>query len=222
MTGTRAVRAPFEFFVFRGESHDSLRQEMAEVNRVAGELEEMLTQRERQLRRRAGLSTTLDFDQDYEFRQLSEAIRQVEDRSSELEKAMAEAARRTAGLQYLHETRPTTDAPTPQQGVQEPSEFRPLTPYLLGRNRVAGAEVIDLKPELAQYFGVGQGVLVMDVAAGTPASLAGIVPGDVITRIDQVVVRSVEDLRFGVSMAGETVPISLIRQGTSVQVLLRR
>ena len=106
--------------------------------------------------------------------------------------------------------------------AEEASEFRPLTPYLLGRNRVAGAEVIDLKPELAQYFGVGRGVLVVDVASGTPASMAGIVPGDVITRIDQVGVRSVEDLRFGVSMAGDTLPISLIRQGTSVQVLLRR
>lgn len=222
VTSTRAVRAPFEFFVFRGESHDSLRQEMMEVNRVAGELEEMLSQRERQLRRLAGLSATLDFEQDYEFRQLTEALRQVDDRSSELEEAMADAARQTAGFQYRHETRPTADAQTAKQGVEEPGEFRPLTPYLLGRNRVAGAEVIDLKPELAQYFGVGRGVLVVDVAEGTPASLAGIIPGDVITRIDQVGVRSVEDLRFGVSLAGDTLPISLVRQGTSVQVLLRR
>lgn len=217
----RAVRAPFEFFIFRGESHDSLRREMAEVNRVAGELEEMLAQRERQLRRRAGASTRLDFNQDYEFRQLSDALRQVEDRSSELEDAMARAARRTAGFDYIAEP-PDPTAPAAVRAVEEATEFRPLTPYLLGRNRVAGAEVIDLKPELAQYFGVGRGVLVVDVATGTPASMAGIVPGDVITRIDQVGVRSVEDLRFGVSMAGDTLPISLIRQGASVQVLLRR
>jgi membrane-associated protease RseP (regulator of RpoE activity) len=221
-TSTRAVRAPFEFFVFRGESHDSLRREMLEVNRVSGELEEMLAQRERQLRRRAGASTTLDFDQDYEFRQLNEALRQVEDRSSELEEAMAEAARQTAGFQYMQESRAPTDASAAERDVSKPGEYRPLTPYLLGRNRVAGAEVIDLKPELAQYFGVERGVLVVDVAAGTPASLAGIVPGDVITQIDQVGVRSVEDLRFGVSMAGDTLPIFLVRQGTSVQVLLRR
>ena len=82
--------------------------------------------------------------------------------------------------------------------------------------------MIDLKPELAQYFGVGRGVLVVDVAPGTPASMAGIVPGDVITRVDQVGVLSVEDLRFGVSMAGDSLPISLVRQGTSVQLLLPR
>lgn len=217
---TRAVRAPFEFFVFRGESHDSLRHEMSEVNRVADELEELLTQRERQLRRRAGPSMRLDLSQDYEFKQLSDALRQVADRSSELEDAMAQAARQTAGFDYVREHR-AGQAPTAARDVSGADEFRPLTPYLLGRNRVAGAEVIDLKPELAQYFGVGRGVLVVDVAAGTPASMAGIIPGDVITRIDQVAVQSVEDLRFGVSMANGTLPVSLVRQGTSVQLLLR-
>ena len=217
---TRAVRAPFEFFVFRGESHDSLRLEMSEVNRVADELEDLLTQRERQLRRRTGSSTRLDFSQDYQFKQLSDALLQVADRSSELEDAMAQAARQTAGFDYLRETR-VPQAPNTVRDVTGAGEFRPLTPYLLGRNRVAGAEVIDLKPELAQYFGVGRGVLVVDVAAGTPASMAGIIPGDVITRIDQVAVQSVEDLRFGVSMANGTLPISLVRQGTSVQLLLR-
>jgi hypothetical protein len=221
MVRTRAVRAPFEFFVFRGESHDSLRLEMSEVNRVADELEALLTQRERQLRRRSGSSTRLDLSQDYEFKQLSDALQQVADRSSELEDAMAQAARQTAGLDYVRETQ-ARQAPTATREVSGADEFRPLTPYLLGRNRVAGAEVIDLKPELAQYFGVGRGILVVDVASGTPASMAGIVPGDVITRIDQVSVQSVEDLRFGVSMAGDTLPISLVREGGTIQLLLRR
>lgn len=222
VTSTRAVRPPFEFFVFRGESHDSLRQEMAEVNRMAIELEEMLAQRERQLRRQIGSSSTLDLDRDYEFRQITDALSQIADRSSELQEAMAEAARQTAGFDYLRETPPAPKASTVVRESTQASEFRPLTPYLLGRNRVAGAEVIDLKPELAQYFGVGRGVLVVDVAPGTPASMAGIVPGDVITRVDQVGVLSVEDLRFGVSMAGDSLPISLVRQGTSVQLLLPR
>ena len=87
---------------------------------------------------------------------------------------------------------------------------------------MAGAEVVDLKPELAEYFEVAGGVLVVSVAPGTPASIAGIIPGDVITRLDQVSVRSIEDLRFGVSQAGQTLPIALIRRGTSIQVLLRR
>jgi hypothetical protein len=35
-------------------------------------------------------------------------------------------------------------------------------------------------------------------------------------------VRTVEDLRFGVSQAGATLPITLVRRGTEIQVLLRR
>jgi len=134
---------------------------------------------------------------------------------------MAEEARATAGLDYIVRT-PGMESNVAPRIAATSGEFRPLTPYLLGRNRVAGAEVIDLKPELAEYFQVADGVLVVDVASRTPAAMAGILPGDVIVRMDEVRVRSVEDLRFGVSVAGDTLPISLIRQGTSIQVLLRR
>ncbi len=134
---------------------------------------------------------------------------------------MAEAARVTAGGEY-GVVAPEARTVSGGERVTTAGEFRPLTPYLLGRNRVAGAEVIDLKPELARYFEVSSGVLVVDVAPGTPAAIAGIVPGDVITRIDQVAVRSVEELRFGVSVAEDSLPVTLIREGSSRQVLLRR
>ena len=145
---------------------------------------------------------------------------------------MSDAARVSAGVDYTvpgwsspvpvwapAPPRPTPVAPdpSPQQEV-----FRPLTPYVLGSNMVAGAQVIDLRPELAQYFGVEDGVLVVDVAPGTPASISGMVPGDVITRLDQVNVRSVEELRFGVSRSTGTLPVSLVRQGGTLEVLLRR
>jgi S1-C subfamily serine protease len=48
------------------------------------------------------------------------------------------------------------------------------------------------------------------------------VPGDVVTRIDQVGVRTVEDFRFGVAQADDTLPVTLIRRGSTLQVLLRR
>jgi membrane-associated protease RseP (regulator of RpoE activity) len=149
---------------------------------------------------------------------------------------MSEAARATAGWDYVMPNW-TVDVPPVPGNVPAPPTarvvrgaappqpeeptFRPLTPYLLGSNRVAGAQVIDLRPELAEYFSVEGGVLIVDVAPGTPAALAGLVPGDVITRLDQVRVRSVEDLRFGVSRAGDALPISLVRQGSTLEVLLR-
>ena len=221
IAGGSTVQVPFEFFIFRGEEHDSLRQEMVELNQMVTQLELRMGEREEQLRRVGGQGD-VHIRQDNEFLRLSSLLNEAALRSSGLETTMAEAARQTAGLQY------TIAAPGGQSNVLVPeegdprAEFRPLTPYLVGRNRVAGAEVTNIRPELAEYFGVSGGVLVLDVSAGTPAALAGIVPGDVITRLDQVGVRSVEDLRFSVSMAGESLPLSLVRQGASIQVLLRR
>ncbi|MDE0899513.1 MAG: PDZ domain-containing protein [Longimicrobiales bacterium] len=221
IAGGSTVQVPFEFFIFRGEEHDSLRQEMVELNQMVTQLELRMGEREEQLRRVGGQGD-VHIRQDNEFLRLSSLLNEAALRSSGLETTMAEAARQTAGLEYT--IAPSGGQPNVlvPEGGNPRAEFRPLTPYLVGRNRVAGAEVTNIRPELAEYFGVSGGVLVLDVSAGTPAALAGIVPGDVITRLDQVGVRSVEDLRFGISMAGESLPVSLVRQGASVQVLLRR
>lgn len=215
------ARAPFEFFVFRGEAHDSLRREMVEVNRTVFEIEQRIEERERELRRTFGAGAGERLRSDVELLRLERRLGDASERSAGLETAMAEAARATAGLEHVERER-EAQRRTWDRAPREEMEYSPLTPYLLGRNRVAGAEVIDLRPELARYFGVEGGVLVVDVAPGTPASLSGIVPGDVITRLDRVVVRSVEDLRFGVSAADDTLPVTLVRQGSSLQVLLRR
>ena len=221
IAGGSTVQVPFEFFIFRGEEHDSLRQEMVELNQMVTQLELRMGEREEQLRRVGGQGD-VHIRQDNEFLRLSSLLNEAALRSSGLETTMAEAARQTAGLEYT--IAPSGGQPNVlvPEGGNPRAEFRPLTPYLVGRNRVAGAEVTNIRPELAEYFGVSGGVLVLDVSAGTPAALAGIVPGDVITRLDQVGVRSVEDLRFSISMAGESLPLSLVRQGASIQVLLRR
>jgi membrane-associated protease RseP (regulator of RpoE activity) len=212
------VRIPFEFFVFRGEAHDSLRQEMAQLNSLTVSLETRIQARERQLGARPGSEASGEAARDVELRRLQAQLQQVASRSSRLEAAMAEAARENAGLEYdvvaPEPTAASAAAPTSS------GEFRPLTPYLLGRNRVAGAEVIDLEPELARYFDVTGGVLITRVAEGTPASISGLLPGDVVTRIDRVAIRSVEDLRVAVSVADDAVPVTLIREGQSRQILL--
>ena len=221
IAGGSTVQVPFEFFIFRGEEHDSLRQEMVELNQMVTQLELRMGEREEQLRRVGGQGD-VHIRQDNEFLRLSSLLNEAALRSSGLETTMAEAARQTAGLEYTIAPSGGQSNVLVPEGGDPPAEFRPLTPYLVGRNRVAGAEVTNIRPELAEYFGVSGGVLVLDVSAGTPAALAGIVPGDVITRLDQVGVRSVEDLRFSISMAGESLPLSLVRQGASIQVLLRR
>lgn len=216
------VRPPFEFFVFQGEAHDSLEREMMEFNSLVVQLQERIHARERELRGIVDPGSRSRALGDSEIQRLRSELERVSARSYELESEMAEAARTTAEREYglvVPETRAVEGGQGPRAA---PAEFRPLTPYLLGRNRVAGAEVIDMKPELARHFQTSGGVLVVDVAEGTPAAVAGILPGDIVTRIGQVRIGSVEDLRFGVSAAEDTLPVTLTRGGESLRVLLIR
>lgn len=114
------------------------------------------------------------------------------------------------------------EAPAPERWMNASGDFSPLTPYVLGRNRVAGAEVIDVRPELARYFEVDGGVLVVDVPSGTPAAAADMRPGDVIVALGGSVVRSIRDLRLGVARAGNAVPVQVIRHGEHIRLFLPR
>lgn len=220
-----STRGFFDFFVFHGGAYDSLRKELSELDRGVGELLGRIAERERELQRDLtgldGTEVARRVERDTEMRRLRAELERRSGRSSDLQAAITEAAQITAGLDY-DVSSPTAPRSEARPRPESDRTFRPLTPYLLGQNRVAGAQVVELRPELAEYFDVADGVLVVDTAPGTPAALAGIRPGDVITRIDQVSVRSVDDLRFGVSMAGAALPLTIVRQGGSLQVLLTR
>lgn len=105
--------------------------------------------------------------------------------------------------------------------------FRPLMPYIEGRNRVAGAELTPLNPQLSTYFQrgheVGHGLLVTAVSDGTPAADAGLVPGDVVVRVGGVEVTSLADLRSALSRpAAGALTLEVVRRGQSLRVTLPR
>ena len=77
-------------------------------------------------------------------------------------------------------TRAATSADSIQSVRRLRPDFSPLYPFLLGRNRVAGAVLTEVSPQLGSYFGVEGGLLVVDVEEGSPADQVGFVPGDVI------------------------------------------
>lgn len=225
------VAAPFEFFVFRGEAHDSLERAMEDLNRLAEDLRRREQVRVQELSRAVRRFRNRNVDEtDEELQVLRAALEDITRESAELRTAMADAARISAGAEYaipgwtspIPVWAPPEPGPRPEPSPDPAPAFRPLTPYIVGSNMVAGAQVVDLRPELAWYFDVEGGVLIVDVAPGTPAAMAGIVPGDVVTRLDQVAIRSVEELRFGVSRADEALPLRLVRQGNTLEVLLRR
>jgi hypothetical protein len=159
---------------------------------------------------------------DPEHRGLDAMIEELGARGAVLRAAMAKAVRE--GAREPQEFSFSWSTGSEHVIAVEPgvSSLRPLAPYLLGESRAAGAEVVDLRPELAEYFRVDGGVLVVDVPQGTPAHMAGIHPGDVITHVGDAVVRSIPDLRQGLGRAAPELSITLVRKGTHLQVLLVR
>ena len=80
-----------------------------------------------------------------------------------------------------------------------------------------GVGIQPLTPELGAKFGVkdGKGILVNEVFEGNPAELAGIKPGDIITRIGDEILESPNQLSrvvagFG---PGEEVQVQIVRDG---------
>lgn len=97
---------------------------------------------------------------------------------------------------------------------------RPLAPYLAGMNRVAGAEFTPLVGDLATYFQATDGLLVTDVADGTPAWAAGLVPGDVIVEARGRAVATIHQLRAALSLRDGAATLGIVRRGRRVELRL--
>ena len=98
-----------------------------------------------------------------------------------------------------------------------------FTARLVGRNFVAGAQLADLNPRLSEYFGVQDGVLVMEVLEGSPAAQAALTPGDVIVQVERRDITSTSELRSALSVrrrGGTT--ITVIRRGDRIRLTLPR
>ena len=92
----------------------------------------------------------------------------------------------------------------------------------LGMRAVAGAELSPLNPELAQYFGATQGVLVLNARDGTPAARAGLRAGDVIVQVNGDRVDSIGDLRRRIDDADDIVRLRVLRRGENIDLTLDR
>jgi serine protease Do len=78
----------------------------------------------------------------------------------------------------------------------------------VGRARL-GVTVSDLTPQLAEFFGAKDGVLVTSVRDDSPAARAGLKAGDVITGVNSETVASARDLTRIVRNAGDDQTITL-------------
>jgi len=106
-----------------------------------------------------------------------------------------------------------------------PRVVRPAPPRALlakAKRGFLGVDLLDLTPELRRHFGSDgdAGVLVAHVEAGTPAALAGVAVGDVLTAIEGKRVKSTWDMRglIGPRKAGEAVTLDVVRAGSRRQL----
>ena len=107
------------------------------------------------------------------------------------------------------------DCPGLAEGARDALGWR-LAPF--GRSCVAGAELVELNPELAEYFGAEvRGVLVLDADSDQPLRLRA---GDVIVAVDGRELRGLDHaLRVLASYeGGEELELTVLRQEQSVEL----
>lgn len=95
------------------------------------------------------------------------------------------------------------------------SKGKVVRPYM-------GVYLRDLSSELADYLGAPgtQGALVAEIIAGTPASKAGIKPGDLILEINGSSVSNATDLteRIGKMKVGDKVELKILREKKTINI----
>jgi serine protease Do len=94
-----------------------------------------------------------------------------------------------------------------------------LTPFRPYAGAVMGLETEAVSGQLADYFGVKEGVLVRSVTKNSPAERAGIKAGDVITRVGDANVASPVEIASQLrSRRGQSVPVTLTRDRREMTV----
>jgi len=119
----------------------------------------------------------------------------------------------SAGDFYFDVPRPMPPTPpaTPKPAV--PPAFPDFDTFVWRSNNRLGITAGDLSPQLAQYFGTKDGVLVTSVADDSAAFKAGIKAGDVITSFNGTEVTSPSDLRRRIERLtdGEEFTVAMMR-----------
>ena len=87
------------------------------------------------------------------------------------------------------------------------------------QSRALGAETESLGSQLAEYFGVKEGVLVRSVMRGSAAEKAGLKAGDVITKVGDRKVTSPNDIANAVrTSTSTTFPLTIVRSQKELTV----
>src|SRR5262249_18057434 len=110
----------------------------------------------------------------------------------------------------------STDGWEGLRSIPVPDMPRPLMSM---QSRMLGVESESLGSQLAEYFGVKEGVLVRSVIRGSAAEKAGIKAGDVITKVGDRKVASPGEITSALRASSSgNVPVTLIRNQKEMTV----
>jgi serine protease Do len=105
---------------------------------------------------------------------------------------------------------PSPAAPAPPRAPRPPVPPSPDFDFgMFGRGGRLGVSVESLTPQLQEYFGVKDGVLVRSVADGSAAAKAGLHAGDVITAVNGSQISDVADVTRAINRLDEGDAFSL-------------
>lgn len=150
-----------------------------------------------------------EYDADRIGRQVERSMRDIEPRLRELEPRLRELEPR------LRELEPRLREFLPPGSF----DFNFELPRITSPRGRLGVQLNELTPELAEYFGAGEGgVLVAQVTPDSPAAQAGLRAGDVITSVDGGRVRSTNDLIDELRDKDGEVTIGIVREKTETSV----
>ncbi|HJU90303.1 MAG TPA: PDZ domain-containing protein [Gemmatimonadaceae bacterium] len=116
-----------------------------------------------------------------------------------------------------------SDAPTPTTAPMAPMPPMSLEWHENETLPLAGASLVPIKGDLREYFGVDRGALITQVAAGTPASRAGLKGGDVIVKAGSQRVSMPHDVQMALEQAAHrrAITVEIIRKKERRTVTIR-
>jgi serine protease Do len=94
--------------------------------------------------------------------------------------------------------------------------------FMSWRSSVVGIEAESLDSQLAEYFGVKEGVLVRSVVRGSAADKSGLRAGDVIVKVDDNRVTNPRDISASIrsTRSKKTVPVQVVRDKKEITIQL--
>ena len=237
---------PFGAFVVSSQETEPLREELRKIRKdltqirreelarireltasVQGPVEEVIREDERIQRLKAEEEALLREQRQttLELQRMSEEMmqRQFSELQMRQEEALSSALRARERSVQRSRAEEEEAIRNRDRALMEAYESQaPSRHLMVGQSFVAGAQLKPLNPDLAQYFQVDRGVLVMEVLDGTPAQEAGMLAGDVIVRVGTQEVASLKDLRFGVGYFERPLRLRVIRKGSPVDIVIER